>query len=132
MRLAVCVTAVLLASLAVAATALGHAKLLRTDPAGGGTLAHPPRTVALTFSEEIDPALVALQVRDRSGRRVDRGRPFHPGGRGEIVAVALAPRLEGALVARFRVISEDGHPVAKSLAFRVRPRPVADAQPAPP
>jgi copper transport protein len=36
------------------------------------------------------------------------------------------------LVAHFRVISEDGHPVAQSLAFRVRPRPVAQAQPAPP
>jgi hypothetical protein len=35
MRLAVCVTAVLLASLAFAATALGHAKLLRTDPPEG-------------------------------------------------------------------------------------------------
>jgi copper transport protein len=132
MRLAVCVTAVLLASLAFAATALGHAKLLRTDPPEGRTLAHSPRTVALTFSEGIDPALVRLQVRDRAGRRVDRGGPFHPGGRDEVVAVALAPRLEGALVAHFRVISEDGHPVAQSVAFRVRPQPVADAQPAPP
>ena len=132
MRLAVCATAVLLASLALAATALGHARLLRTDPPEGRTLAHPPRTVALTFSEEIDPALVRLQVRDRSGRRVDRGAPFHPGGRGEVVAVALAPQLEGALVAHFRVISEDGHPVAQTVAFRVRPRPVAQAKPAPP
>jgi copper transport protein len=127
-RLAVFAT-VLLASLALAATALGHAKLLRTDPQEGRTLAHPPRAVALTFSEEIDPALVRLQVRDRSGRRVDRGGPFHPGGRDEVVAVALAPQLEGTLVAHFRVISEDGHPVAQSVAFRVRPRPVAEAQP---
>ena len=132
MRLAVFATAVLLASLALAATALGHAKLLRTDPQEGRTLAHPPRAVALTFSEEIDPALVRLQVRDRSGRRVDRGGPFHPGGRDEVVAVALAPQLEGTLVAHFRVISEDGHPVAQSVAFRVRPRPVAETQPAPP
>ncbi len=131
MRLAVFAT-VLLATLALAATALGHAKLLRTDPQEGRTLAHAPRTVALTFSEEIDPALVRLQVRDRSGRRVDRGGPFHPGRRDEVVAVALAPQLEGTLVAHFRVISEDGHPVARSVAFRVRPRPIAQTEPAPP
>jgi copper transport protein len=129
-RLAVFAT-VLLASLALAATALGHAKLLRTDPREGRTLAHAPRAVVLTFSEEIDPELVRLQVRDRSGRRVDRGAPFHPGGRDEVVAVALAPRLEGALIAHYRVISEDGHPVARSFPFSVRPRPVAEAQPTP-
>jgi hypothetical protein len=41
-------------------------------------------------------------VRDTRGRRVDRGRPFHPDGREEVVAVALAPRLEGTVVASFR------------------------------
>jgi copper transport protein len=45
--------------------------------------------------------------------------------------VALAPRLEGTLVARYRVISEDGHPVAKRLTFRVRPRPAATEEPSP-
>jgi copper transport protein len=129
-RLAVFAT-VLLASLALAATALGHAKLLRTDPREDRTLAHSPRAVALTFSEGIDPVLVRLQVRDRSGRRVDRGAPFHPGGREEVVAVALEPRLEGALVAHYRVISEDGHPVEESYGFSVRPRPVAESQPTP-
>jgi copper transport protein len=71
-------------------------------------------------------------VSDTAGRRVDRGDPFHPGGQEEIVAVALAARLEGGLVARYRVISEDGHPVAKSLEFRVRPRRAAKEQAAPP
>ena len=131
MRLSVFI-GVLLASLTLAATALGHAKLLRTSPQEGRTLDRAPRAVVLTFSEEIDPALVSLQVRDRAGRRVDRGAPFHPGGREEVVAVALAPRLEGTLIAHYRVISEDGHPVARRLEFSVRPLPVADAQPTPP
>lgn len=75
---------------------------------------------------------MAPALRGRRGRRVDRGGPFHPEGHDEIVAVALAPRLEGSFVARFRVISEDGHPVAKSLTFRVRPRPRDENQAAPP
>lgn len=132
MRLTAAGTAAILVSLTVAATAFGHAKLLRTEPPEGSTLKRSPRAVVLTFSEAIDPALVRLQVSDTAGRRVDRGRPFHPDGREEVVAVALAPRLEGGLVARYRVISEDGHPVAKSLEFRVRQRTAPNEQAAPP
>jgi copper transport protein len=132
MRFIAAGTAAIVVSLTLAATAFGHAKLLRTEPPEGSTLERSPRTVVLTFSEAIDPALVRLQVSDTAGRRVDRADPFHPDGREEVVAVALAPRLEGALVARYRVISEDGHPVVKSLRFRVRPRPEANEPAAPP
>src|SRR5215207_4305453 len=104
MRLTVAATAALIVSLTLVATASGHAKLLSTDPPEGKTLERSPRAVLVTFSEGIDPALVRLEVRDAAGRRVDRGGPFHPEGREEVVAVALAPRLEGALVARYRVI----------------------------
>jgi copper transport protein len=122
-RLAGAGSAALLISLIFAASASGHAELLRTDPPDGKTLERSPRAVVLTFSEEIDPGLVRLEVNDAGGRRVDRGEPFHPQGREEVVAVALAPRLEGALTARYRVISEDGHPVAKRLRFHVRAAP---------
>jgi copper transport protein len=64
---------------------------------------------------------VRLQVVDRSGRRVDRGGPYHPGGREERLAVRLEPGLEGAYAASYRGISEDGHPVVKRTPFRVRP-----------
>jgi copper transport protein len=120
MRLTAAGTAAILVSLTLVATAFGHAKLLRTAPREGSTLVRSPRAVVLTFSEDVDPALVRLEVRDATGRRVDRGDPFHPGGREKVVAVALAPRLEGTLAAHYRVISEDGHPVAKRLKFRVR------------
>jgi len=89
----------------------------------------------LTFNEGIDPALVRLQVTDAEGRRVDRGEMFNPGGREEVLAVRLAPELAGTLVARFRVVSEDGHPVVKRLSFRVRQEPAdqeaAQSTPAP-
>ena len=132
MRVSIAGTAGLLIALALAAPAFGHAELLRTSPPEGRTLERSPRAVVLTFSEGIDPALVRLEVRDAAGRRVDQGEPFHPKGREEIVAVALAPRLEGALTARYRVISEDGHPVAKRLTFRVRARPADKERPAQP
>jgi copper transport protein len=88
--------AALLGGAVLAATALGHAKLLESTPKAGEVLERSPRTVLLVFDEEIDAEFVRLQVVDRSGRRVDRGGPFHPGGREERLAVRLEPGLQGA------------------------------------
>jgi copper transport protein len=120
-KLTLALVASLLGSAVLAATALGHATLLDAKPKAGQVLERSPRTVLLVFDEAIDPEFVQLRVEDRAGRRVDRGGPYHPGGREERLAVRLAPGLEGAYVASYRVISEDGHPVVKRTTFRVRP-----------
>jgi copper transport protein len=120
-NLTLALVAALLGSAVLAATALGHAKLLESKPAAGQLLERSPPAVVLVFDEAIDPAFVRLRVTDSDGRRVDRGDPYHPGGREERVAVRLRPGLEGAYAASYRVISEDGHPVVKRTAFRVRP-----------
>jgi len=111
----------LLASLAVAVDAFAHAELLGSKPKPGQVLERSPKAVVLTFEEGIDAEFVQLQVEDRSGREVVRGEPYHPGGREEVLAVRLAKNLDGAYVARYRVISEDGHPVMKTTRFRVNP-----------
>src|SRR5918999_168511 len=120
-KLTLALVAAMLGSAVLAATALGHAKLLESKPKAGPGLGGPPRPVLLVFDEAIDAEFVRLQVVDRSGRRVDRGGPYHPGGREERLAVRLEPGLEGAYAASYRVISEDGHPVIKRTPFRVRP-----------
>jgi copper transport protein len=120
-KLTLALVAAMLGSAVLAATALGHAKLLESKPKAGQVLERSPRTVLLVFDEAIDAEFVRLQVVDRSGRRVDRGGPYHPGGREERLAVRLEPGLEGAYAASYRVISEDGHPVVKRTPFRVRP-----------
>jgi methionine-rich copper-binding protein CopC len=118
----IALVAVLVMALAPA-EALGHAKLLRSSPAEGDVLERAPRTVVLTFDEGIDSGFVQLQVYDTAGRRVDRGPPYHPDDREELVAVRLRRGLAGSFVARYRVISEDGHPVAKRTTFRVKRPP---------
>src|ERR687895_1349975 len=120
-KLTLALVAAMLGSAVLAATALGHAKLLESKPKAGQVLERSPRTVLLVFDEAIEAEFVRLQVVDRSGRRVDRGGPYHPGGREERLAVRLEPGLEGAYAASYRVISEDGHPVVKRTPFRVRP-----------
>jgi methionine-rich copper-binding protein CopC len=136
-RLSAALAAAMLGFAVFAAVALGHAKLLKSRPKAGQVLERSPRTVVLVFDEAIDAEFVQLQVRDNAGRRVDRAEPYHPTGREERLAVRLRSGLEGAYAASYRVISEDGHPVVKRIAFRVRPPMLADErekrmEPAPP
>jgi copper transport protein len=112
-----------LVTILLPADASGHAKLLRSSPSEGDVLERAPRAVVLTFDEGIASDFVQLEVYDTAGRRVDTGAPYHPDGREELVAVRLRPKLAGRFVARYRVISEDGHPVAKRTTFRVKRPP---------
>lgn len=111
----------LLALAAFAGSVLGHATLLTVEPEEGATLERPPDEFVLTFDEAIDAGFAQLRVEDADGRRVHRGEPFHPSGREELVAVRLPGDLDGRYVARYRVISEDGHPVSRETEFTVRP-----------
>jgi copper transport protein len=126
-RVAVAAAAATLALLTLASAAFAHAELLRSSPRDGQTLERSPRAVVLLFDEGIEAAFVRLRVQDDGGRRVDSGAPYHPAGREEQLAVRLQPGLGGRYFASYRVISADGHPVTKRIAFRVRPpAPVDD------
>ena len=128
-RVALVVVAAALASVTFASPAFAHAELLSSSPRDGQVVERSPRVVVLTFDEGIEAAFVRLRVQDASGRRVDRGEPYHPGGREERLAVELESKLEGRYFASYRVISADGHPVTKQATFRVRPpAPAADEQ----
>ena len=117
-----------LASLALASVGWAHAELLRSSPRDGQLLERSPRAVVLTFDEEIGAAFVRLQVQDAGGRRVDRGAPYHPRGRREQLAARLPPGLHGRYFASYRVISADGHPVTRRVAFRVQPPAASDGE----
>ena len=116
-RTVLLLVAAVVASAAFAAAALAHAELLRSSPRDGQTLERSPRAVVLTFDEGIQPAFVRLRVQDDGGRRVDSGAPYHPQDREEQLAVRLQPGLVGRYFASYRVISADGDPVTKRIAW---------------
>ena len=111
------------AAVAAAAVAWGHAALVRSTPPNRAVVAQAPARVELWFSERIEPAYARLSVADAGNRTVDDGDvtvgPDDP-RRLSVAVPALAP---GLYLARYRVLSVDGHVVEGTLRFTVRPRP---------
>src|SRR6476469_2962872 len=100
--------ALLLAFLALApASALGHAGLVRSDPAPGAALGASPTAIRLTFSERPQASLSRLRVLDGRGQLV-RTAPVYGAGLSLAVPVARLPR--GLYTVDWRVVSAiDGH-----------------------
>jgi copper transport protein len=102
------------------AGATAHATIEETAPERGAALAAPPREVRLHFSEPVEAAFGAVRVFDADGSRVEAGGAFHPGDRGDTVAVRLRGNLsDGSYTATYRVISADSHPIAGGFTFSV-------------
>ena len=108
-------------ALLFAAPALAHASLVTSSPADGSRLKAAPKTVTLTFDENVGLGnLGYLHVTDQSGKRVDARAAYHPNGDGTKVADDLASGLgNGTYTASFRVLSADSHPVAGTIRFVV-------------
>lgn len=106
--------AALLSALCIAGAAWAHATLLSSEPADGSVLAQPPRMVQLNFNESITPAVVGLvdatgKTRDVAMRAV-----------GQSVLIVLPDDLpRGTQIVSYRVVSQDGHPVAGSMLFSI-------------
>jgi copper transport protein len=114
MRLAAGIAALLLV-FCFATGAFAHAALVSAEPADGSVVAQAPKTAQLRFNEDVTPASVSLidaegMTRDDVSFRAD----------GQSVLVTLPDHLpRGTQVLSYRVVSEDGHPVAGSLTFSV-------------
>ncbi|MGX0963005.1 copper transport protein [Bradyrhizobium japonicum] len=95
--------------------ASAHAALVAVEPASGSMLASAPKAVELRFNEAVTPG--AIQLIDGAGRARDDARVSRSG---ETISVAMPPDLpQGTAVVSYRVISQDGHPVAGSVIFSI-------------
>jgi copper transport protein len=107
--------ATLLSVLCFATGVSAHASLVAMDPGDGSVVALAPKTVQLRFNEPVTPAAVRLidaegRVRDDAGLRTE----------GDSLFVTLPDNLpRGTQLISYRVISQDGHPVAGSVVFSI-------------
>jgi len=107
--------ATLLFAAGFAGAAWAHSALISVEPPSGSMLAAAPKAVELRFSEAVTPG--AIRLIDGAGRARDDVRIS---ASGETISVAMPADLpEGTAVVSYRVISQDGHPVAGSVIFSI-------------
>lgn len=111
--LAALATLLLVAGFATGVSA--HAALVAVDPSSGSILKIAPKAVELRFNEAVTPG--AIRLIDGAGRARDDVRIS---ASGETISVVMPPDLpQGTAVVSYRVISQDGHPVAGSVIFSI-------------
>ena len=111
--------AVVLAALAAAPAAFGHATLQESTPGNNSIVRQSPPDVTLQFSEAVETAFGSIRVFDCGGTRVDSGKVARPSD--SSVAVEIDRRLPaGTYTVTWRVISADAHPVAGAFTFHVK------------
>ena len=119
-----------LALLLGAGQALAHTRLIGSDPADGASLATAPSHVSLTFNENMQAEFTTVTVVGPDGAMWSTG-PV--GVEGPTVGVDLRPLgPTGAYQVGYRVVSDDGHPVAGAIMFTLTaPGPGAEVSPTP-
>jgi copper resistance protein C len=112
------VAVVLLAGFALllgAAPAFAHARLLSSDPGDGASLDSAPQRISLTFSDPMTTDFTTITVVGPDGGHYEAGDITTAGTTVSVGVLPLGPA--GRYEVGYRVVSEDGHPVAGSVAF---------------
>jgi copper transport protein len=121
MRRALVLAACVAAALTVPAAAWAHAALLRTVPAASKVVNTPPRSVALVYSEAVEPRFAVVSVTDAAGRQQTTGSPHRSPANADELDVPLRHLRQGWYLVFWRAISVDGHPVRGAFTFAVGP-----------
>jgi hypothetical protein len=106
---------------AAALVAAAHAFMESAVPAVGSTVSAPPKEVAITFSEAVEPDFSGIEVADAAGKRVDSGKAHLAPGNHQVLAVDLLPLTAGPYIVTWHATSVDTHKTKGSYRFSVAP-----------
>lgn len=98
------------------AAARGHAKLDRSQPKANETVSVAPKLVELWFSEALESGLNTIEVKDQTGKRVDRGEVALAEGNKK-AQVELGDLTPGVYTVVWKALSADQHAMRGSFAF---------------
>jgi len=102
---------------AASSPAFAHAQLTIANPKANAVLTVVPATITLQFTDEIIelPGGNVISVTAPNGRRIDTGATTVLGN--QLSVKTRKSTTLGRYTVRYRVISEDGHPVNASYKF---------------
>jgi len=113
------IAAALVAVMSCAAQA--HAMLARAMPPVGSSQNASPREVVLSFTEDLEPAFCAIEVRSESGAVVSSGNAHVDAKLRTQLKVALKPLPPGTYKVSWHVLSVDTHRTQGDFTFKVGP-----------
>ena len=98
--------------------ALAHNSFDSSSPSDGEILEGAPSTWNITFTKSVPLESFSGEVINGDGIRTQLSNPTL-GSSDNVVVVSLPPSLTGAITARWKLISPDGHVVSGRVAFSV-------------
>lgn len=101
--------------LSMVVIAHAHASLHATEPRDGSAVAMAPASIRLFFSEPVSPTRLKITMPDGSSAALER---FTANG-GVVEIAPPADLAKGTYLVSWRVVSEDGHPVAGTIIFSI-------------
>ena len=106
-------------ALGFAAEASAHAKLVKSDPPEKGQ-AKDPKTIELTFNEEISGKLSGATVKNASGATLASTSMVDQNGKGLMVMMKEPLKAGDYKLAWHAVASDDGHKTTGALTFNAK------------
>ena len=107
--------------LGLADPAFAHAFLDTAEPAVGSTVKVAPTSVAITFTEALEPSFSSIDVEDGAGERVDLNDAHVAPDDPMRFMVGLKPLKPGRYKVNWRVTSVDTHKTNGNFNFTVSP-----------
>src|SRR5262249_24437345 len=102
--------------------AFAHAELQSSVPQKNAVLKTAPGEVAIDFSEEVNPTLSRIVVKDAAGQRVDQDAGHAAADNAKHFSVGLAPLAAGDYqVEWISAAAEEGHKPTGKFKFTVKP-----------
>lgn len=107
------------ATLLCAGQASAHAALVKSDPAANATVA-APKTISLTFNEDLTPAFSGFDVSMGDGMKM-KVKTKVSDDKKTITGVPAGPMMAGAYTISWHAAAaDDGHKTTGTLAFTVK------------
>ena len=119
-----------IAAIIAAPSVLGHAMLVKSDPAAKSKLKEPPSHIQLWFSEDLEGQFSSIVVTDQNGKRVDKNDTSLP--EPKRLQVDLEDLTAGTYTVSWKALSTDQHTMKGTFTFTVvsSPSPTQTSTPA--
>ncbi|MFC0220580.1 hypothetical protein FHS82_003504 [Pseudochelatococcus lubricantis] len=106
---------------AVVGTAFAHAHLEASSPAVDSAVRISPKEVTVTLTEKLEAGLSRIEVRDASGKQVDRGDTRVSKDDPRTISVSVGDLAPGIYSVKWSVTSVDTHGTDGSFRFTIKP-----------